>query len=75
MFTDRQGNALSGATAAAVTAYDEAVHAFNIYRGDPVVLVDGAITSAPEFAMAYVFKAYLLAVATEPEATGRGAPA
>ncbi len=69
MFTDRQGNALSGATAAAVTAYDEAVHAFNIYRGDPVVLVDGAITSAPEFAMAYVFKAYLLAVATEPEAT------
>jgi len=68
MFTDRQGNALSGATGAAVTAYDEAVEAFNIYRGDPVALVDGAIASAPEFAMAHILKAYLYAVATEPDA-------
>ncbi len=68
MFTDRQGNTLSGATGAAVAAYDEAVDAFNIYRGDPVALVDCAIAAAPEFAMAHILKAYLFAVATEPEA-------
>ena len=68
MFTDRQGNALSGATADAVEFFDEAVEAFNIYRGDPVALVDGAIAAAPQFAMAHIFRAHLFAVATEPDA-------
>ncbi len=68
MLTDRQGNALSGATADAVTIYDQAVEAFNLYRGDPVALTDSAIAAAPEFAMAHILKGYLYAVATEPEA-------
>lgn len=68
MFSDRQGNALSGATADAVTIYDEAVEAFNLYRGDPVAITDNAIATAPEFAMAHIFKAYLYAFATEPDA-------
>ncbi|MGC2856061.1 tetratricopeptide repeat protein [Novispirillum sp. DQ9] len=69
MLTDRQGTALTGATPAAVDAYDAAVHAFNIYRGDPIALIDQAIAEAPQFAGAHIFKALACAVATEPEAT------
>lgn len=69
MIADRQGNQLSGATTEAVVHFDAAVRAFNIYRGDPVALADAAIASAPGFAMAHILKAYLFALATEPEAT------
>ena len=69
MLTDCLGNPVSGATAEAIKFFDSAVRAFNIYRGDPVALTDDAIKSAPEFAMAYIFKAYLFVLATEPEAT------
>lgn len=69
MSSDRQGNGLSGATPEAIEHYDQAVEAFNIYRGDPVALVDSAIEQAPDFAMAQIFKAYLYGLATEPEAT------
>ncbi|MEO3415768.1 tetratricopeptide repeat protein [Roseovarius sp. CAU 1744] len=58
----------SGANEAAVVHFDAAVRAFNIYRGDPVALVDQAIEAAPEFAMAHILKAYLFGLATEPEA-------
>lgn len=69
MTTDRQGNSLSGATAEAVTLFDQAVEAFNIYRGDPVALLDNALKVAPDFAMAHILKAHLFALATEPDAT------
>jgi tetratricopeptide (TPR) repeat protein len=68
MFTDRQGNVLSGATDEAATRFGEAVEAFNTYRGDPVALADSAIEIAPAFAMAHILKAYAFALATEPEA-------
>ncbi|MGF1641640.1 MAG: tetratricopeptide repeat protein [Rhodospirillales bacterium] len=73
MIKDRQGNALAGATREAAERFDRAVEAFNLYRGDPVALVDEAIAVAPEFAMAHVLKAHLLAVATEPELTSAAA--
>ncbi|RCS24741.1 tetratricopeptide repeat protein [Phyllobacterium salinisoli] len=69
MHLDAQGNTLSGATAEAVEFFNQAVEAFNIYRGDPVGLVDQAIAIAPGFAMAYILKAHLFGLATEPEAT------
>ena len=69
MTTDRQGNSLSGATAEAVKLFDQAVEAFNIYRGDPVALLDNALKVAPDFAMAHILKAHLFALATEPDAT------
>jgi hypothetical protein len=69
MMTDRQGNALSGATAEAVGLFDQAVEAFNIYRGDPITLLDKVVEAAPDFTMAHILKAHLYAVATEPEAT------
>ena len=69
MFTDRQGNALSGATAEAAELFAQAVEALNIYRGDPIALLDQAVEAAPEFVMAHLLKAHLYATATEPEAT------
>ena len=68
MLTDRQNNPVTGATTEAVDHFNAAVKAFNIYRGDPVALVDSATDAAPEFAMAHILKAYLYGVATEPEA-------
>lgn len=69
MPTDRQGHALSGATPAAVPAYEDAVHALNVFRGDPLAFADQAIAEAPTFAMAHLFKALACLMATEPEAT------
>jgi tetratricopeptide (TPR) repeat protein len=69
MLLDRQGNAVTGASPESLTDFDEAVRAFNIFRGDPVALADKAIAASPDFAMAHVLKAYLFATATEPEAT------
>ncbi|MDZ5696035.1 tetratricopeptide repeat protein [Chelativorans sp. M5D2P16] len=69
MISDRQGNALSGAPAEAAELFDAAVDAFNIYRGDPIALVDRAIGISPDFTMAHILKAHLLGLATEPEAT------
>ncbi len=68
MHTDSQGNAIPGATAEAAAIFNRAVEAFNIYRGDPVALVDDAIAAAPAFPMAHIFKATLFATAAEPEA-------
>ncbi|QTF91745.1 tetratricopeptide repeat protein [Halomonas sp. BM-2019] len=68
MLTDRQGNALPGATRETLELYNGAVDAFNIYRGDPVTPLDRAIEAAPDFTMARIFRAYLFALATEPEA-------
>src|SRR5690606_27809585 len=69
MTADAQGNPLSGATPELANLFDQAVAAFNLYRGDPVGLLDQAIAAAPGFAMAHIFKAHLLGLATEPGAT------
>ena len=70
MIKDLQGNRISEASAEAVDYYDQAVAAFNIYSGDPFSLVNKAIEVSPGFAMAHIFKAYLLGLATEPELNG-----
>ena len=66
MIQDAQGHYLSGATAEAVTAYDRAVRAFNLVHGDAVGLFDMAREAAPEFAMPYLGKAWVYAVANDP---------
>ncbi|GMG84490.1 tetratricopeptide repeat protein [Paralimibaculum aggregatum] len=68
MHSDRQNNPLTGASSEAAEHFDAALRAFNIYRGDPVAMADSAIAAAPDFAMAHILKAYLFALATEPEA-------
>jgi tetratricopeptide (TPR) repeat protein len=67
--TDRQGNPVTGGTAEAIALFDAAIDALNVYTGDPVALADAAIEAAPDFALAHILKAYLFALATEPEAT------
>ena len=71
MNSDRQGNPVSGATPEAVALLDQAVSEFNVYRGDPVATVDRALAAAPGFVMAHILKAYLLGLATEPQATAQ----
>lgn len=70
---DLQDNPLTGASTEAAEYFNQALAAFNIYRGDPVALLDDAIEASPDFAMAYILKAYLYALATEPEATEEAA--
>src|SRR5260370_28224911 len=66
MIKDAQGHYLSGATEAAVIAYDQAVRAFNLVHGDSIGLFDTAREAAPDFAMAYLGKALVFAVANDP---------
>jgi tetratricopeptide (TPR) repeat protein len=66
MTQDAQGHRLSGATEAAVTAYDQAVRAFNLVHGDAIGLFDTARQAAPDFAMAYLGKAWVFTVANDP---------
>lgn len=73
MLTDRQSNPVSGATPAAVRHFDEALHSFNIYRGDPIASLDAATTEAPSFAQAHLLKGFILALATEPAANADAA--
>lgn len=69
MYSDAQGHDLAGATAEAARHYHDAVHAFNIYTGDPVSEADAAIRASPDFPMAHILKAYLFTLATEPALT------
>ncbi|MGF1628037.1 MAG: tetratricopeptide repeat protein [Kiloniellaceae bacterium] len=68
MLSDRQGNPVADATAEAIAQFDRAVEAFNLYRGDPLALLDRALEISPRFAMAHILKAWLYGLATEPEA-------
>ncbi|HEV2098620.1 MAG TPA: tetratricopeptide repeat protein [Stellaceae bacterium] len=66
MIQDAQGHTLSGATVAAGAAYDEAIRAFNLVHGDPLALFDTARQAAPDFVMAQLGKAWVLALANDP---------
>ena len=66
MIQDAQGHRLSGATEAAVIAYDQAVRAFNLVHGDAIGLFDTARDAAPDFAMAHLGKAWVFVLANDP---------
>src|SRR5262252_2619358 len=66
MIQDAQGHQLSGATAEAVAAFDQAALAFNLVHGDAVGLFDAARQAAPAFAMAHMGKAWVFAIANDP---------
>ncbi|NNF73468.1 MAG: tetratricopeptide repeat protein, partial [Rhodobacteraceae bacterium] len=67
--TDPHDHALSGASHAAAADYAIALDAFNYFHGDPVGALKRALTDAPRFVMAHVFKAYLFGLATEAGTT------
>jgi tetratricopeptide (TPR) repeat protein len=66
MIEDAQGHRLTGATPEAAAAYDEAVRAFTIVYGDALGRFDIARDATPDFVMAYLGKAWLLALANDP---------
>lgn len=73
MITDSHGNILSNASQEAADLLNQAVRAFNIYRGDPFGPLDRAMALAPRFAMAPIAKALLFAMAAEPGAVREAA--
>jgi len=73
MSEDAQGHHLTGATPAAVIDYDRAVRAFNLVHGDSLSLFDTAREAAPDFAMAHLGKAWVLAMANDPILLSRAA--
>jgi len=66
---DGLGFELTGANAEALEHYEQAQAELSRFVGDPVGSADKAITAAPGFVMAHVFKGWLFALATETEAT------
>src|SRR5215472_14770328 len=70
MIKDAQGQPVSGATAEAVTLYDQAVRAFNLGYGDSPSLFDAVREASPDFAMAYLAKAWLFVLANDPTVLG-----
>jgi tetratricopeptide (TPR) repeat protein len=66
MVQDAQGHYLSGATAEAAAAYDQAVRAFNLVHGDAIGLFDKAREAAPGLAMAHLGKAWVFTIANDP---------
>ena len=73
MLRDHHDNAVSGATPEAVELFDRAVAAFNLYSGDPIALLECAVEAAPNFAMAHVARAHILATTSEPDAMKQAA--
>jgi tetratricopeptide (TPR) repeat protein len=66
MDQDAQGHRLSGATAEAIAAYNDAIRAFILVHGDAIGQFDAARQAAPKFAMAHLGKAWVFTVANDP---------
>ena len=63
---DYANQPVSGATAAAIEAFEQACHELRCYIGDPVASVDRAIAASPGMTMAHALRAWLHLLGTEP---------
>jgi tetratricopeptide (TPR) repeat protein len=72
---DHHGMAVSGANAAAVENYRQALHAYHCYAGDPLALLQAALADSPGFVMGHVLTAHLLLIGTNLECQALGARA
>jgi tetratricopeptide (TPR) repeat protein len=70
MIRDAQGQSVSGATTASVALYDQAVRAFNLGYGDAPRQFDAVREASPDFAMAYLAKAWMFVLANDPTMLG-----
>jgi len=61
-----RGIAVSGASMAAIEAYERALGGLQCYVGDPVADVERAVADSPAFVMGRVLHAYLHLMGTEP---------
>ena len=62
---DAQGHDLTGATDDAVGHYDRAIRAFTLAYGDTIGELDAARQASPDFTMAHLAKAWVLALAND----------
>jgi hypothetical protein len=72
---DRSGAILTGASAHAADKYQAALDAYYCYAGDPLTLLDEALSDSPQFVMAYVLKAYMTLIGTNAETAQVGVAA
>jgi tetratricopeptide (TPR) repeat protein len=54
---DARGVPVSGGSANSLQTYELALRALNVYRGDAVAIIDGALAGDPDFAMGHVLRA------------------
>jgi tetratricopeptide (TPR) repeat protein len=68
---DSRGLAVSTDNANSLATYETALNAFNIYRGDPVAIIDDALGADPDFAMGHILRASVLATMWERSVLGK----
>ncbi|MBL8709032.1 MAG: tetratricopeptide repeat protein [Rhodospirillaceae bacterium] len=54
---DQRGVPTSASNQESLAIYEQALRALNVYRGDPVAIIDQALAADPDFVMGQVFKA------------------
>lgn len=54
---NQRGESLSTSNARSAEIYDSALKAFNIYRGDPVAIIDEALEQDPDFVSGHILRA------------------
>jgi tetratricopeptide (TPR) repeat protein len=64
---DAHGHRVSGATPAALQAFEEALAAFQAWRGGVEAPLARALDAAPRFVMAHVLRAWLLLCGRDPQ--------
>ncbi len=64
---DKRGCAITGATPAALEAYERALAAYQGWRAGAAELLDGALQAAPAFVMAHVLKAWMVISNRDPQ--------
>ncbi|MCX7585813.1 hypothetical protein [Phenylobacterium sp. 58.2.17] len=69
------GDVLTGASAQAAERYESALEAFYCYAGDPLALLEEALSDSPQFVMGHALKAYLTMIGTNAEAAALGVQA
>lgn len=56
---DIRGEPVSTNNASSLQVYERALRALNVYRGDPVAIIDEALGNEPDFVMGHVLKAHV----------------
>lgn len=57
---DRRGQEFSSGTGTSHEAYERALAAFNVYRGDALAMIEDALSADPDFVMGHVLRAEVL---------------
>jgi tetratricopeptide (TPR) repeat protein len=72
MVKDQHGHALTGASARAAEAYQQALSAYHCYAGQPMKHLHQALAHSPGFIMAHLLKAYMTGVGSDQATMAMG---